>query len=106
MTPENHDALFRNAHSFGFEQLPLKRSVGFADEQFAAGAHDAMPRHSLTAWASSHRAASSARPAGQSQGFGNLLVRGDTPTRYFFHKIVYGFPIHPICSFNAQLYWY
>jgi len=50
-------------HAFTFQQFSLKGSVGFADQQFAAGTYDAVPGDTFSRGASSHSAPSSSAAA-------------------------------------------
>lgn len=49
------DAAFGHGDAFGFKELTLETGVGFADEEFAAGAEDAMPRDAFAGWTCRHR---------------------------------------------------
>ena len=62
------DARFDNRHPFAFEEFFLKRSVGFADEDSPAFAHDSVPRNALPGWTGRHCASSGARATAQAQG--------------------------------------
>jgi hypothetical protein len=55
--------------AFAFEKLSLKRSVRFANQNFAALAKNAMPGNSLARRSRSHSAAGASRSAWKVQGF-------------------------------------
>ena len=65
------DAGFDNGNAFGFEELSLEGGVGFADEDFAVGAEDAVPGDALALRSGAHGAAGGAGAAGETQGFSN-----------------------------------
>jgi hypothetical protein len=63
------DARLEDLNAFRFEELSLKRSVGFADEKLAVLADDAVPGDSFSGRAGGHGAARGARAARETQGF-------------------------------------
>jgi hypothetical protein len=62
------DAGFDDWNTFGFEELFLERGVRFADQDFAAGAEDAVPGDGLSSRSGAHGAAGGARAAAEAQG--------------------------------------
>ena len=58
---------FEECDAFTFQELSLQPSVGFADEQFAAVAYDAVPGYAFAGRRRRHGASCGARAAGQAQ---------------------------------------
>lgn len=69
------DAGLDDLNAFGFEEFSLKGSVRLADEDFAALAHDAMPRNALSGRSGSHSAPCTAGTAGETQELGERPIR-------------------------------
>ncbi len=68
------DAGFEDGNSFGFEEFFLQRGVRLADEDFAVGTEDAVPRDSFALRSCAHGAASRPSAAGQTQGLSEAPV--------------------------------
>lgn len=80
--------------AFAFEQASLQCRLRLAYEDMAPGAHDAVPRDTVTRGAGGHRAASGARATAQPDGSRELAVGENTPARNLFHQAVDGAPGH------------
>ncbi|MGC1486062.1 MAG: hypothetical protein WA789_19915 [Candidatus Acidiferrum sp.] len=62
------DPGFDHWNAFGFEELLLEGGIGFADEDFAVGAQDAVPGDAFALRGGSHGAARGTCAAGETQG--------------------------------------
>lgn len=86
------DAKFQQFHALGFKQLALQRGVRFANQQFAARAHYAMPGDAFPRRRSGHRSACGSRATREAQSFSKRPI-GDNPSaRDLFHELVHRTP--------------
>jgi hypothetical protein len=86
----NRDAGFEDEDAFGFEQFALQGGVGFANQEFAACADDAVPRNASAGRTSSHCVAGGSCAAAQLQGFSECPIRSNPAARNLFHQLVNG----------------
>jgi len=63
------DSGFDDRNAFGFEEFFLEGGIGFADQDFAVCAEDAVPGDALSRRGGAHGAAGGARAASETQGF-------------------------------------
>lgn len=68
------DAAFGHGDAFGFEEFALKAGIGFADEEFAAGAEHAMPGNAFARGTCSHGMTGGAGAATKAQSTSNIPV--------------------------------
>ena len=88
------DAEFHDFNAFAFEEPFLEGCVGFANEDFAAGSEDAMPRNSFAARSGCHGAASGACAACETQGSSEGSIGKNPPAGDLFHEFVDGIERH------------
>ena len=88
------DAGFDDADPFGFEELFLERGVGFADENLAVGAEDAVPWDAFALRGGAHGAACGACAAGETQGSSEGSISKNPAARNLFHELVNGIKGH------------
>jgi hypothetical protein len=69
------DAGFDDLDAFGFQELFLQRGVGFADQDFAAFAHHAMPRNAFSGGRRSHGSPGAARSTREAQNLSQRPIR-------------------------------
>jgi hypothetical protein len=79
------DAPSGNLQSFAFQQFSLEGNVRLAKQQYASGAHHAVPGNSESAWTSGNGAPGGSRAAGQFRRTRNCAVGCGSPARNFFH---------------------
>jgi hypothetical protein len=90
----NIHAGFEDVNAFGFEELFLEGSVRFADQDFAVGAEDAMPRDAFALRSGAHGAADGTCAAGYTQGFSDGSISKNPAAGNLFHELVNGVERH------------
>ncbi len=62
------DSGFDHGNAFGFKELFLEGGVGLADQDFAVGPEDAVPRDAFALGSGAHSAAGGPCATGETQG--------------------------------------
>jgi hypothetical protein len=68
------DAALGHGDAFRFKEFALQAGVGFAEEEFAAGAQYAMPRYAFTGRCCRHGMTGSAGAATEAQNSSNIPI--------------------------------
>jgi hypothetical protein len=82
------DAGFDDRNAFGLEKFFLQGGVGFADQDFAVGAKDAMPGDALSGRCGTHGAAGGPCAPRETQGFSKGSISKNPAAGDLFHKLV------------------
>jgi hypothetical protein len=88
------DASLNHGDAFGLKQFTLQGSDGFADEQFALIADDAVPRNASSRWGRRHSSSYGPRPAPQVQSFGERPIGSNPSAGDLLHELINRIPSH------------
>jgi hypothetical protein len=98
------DAGFQQRNPLALQELALQGSVRFANQQFAAATHHAVPRYAFSRGRCRHCSARGSRPAAQLQSLGQRPIGNNPSARNLFHHSVHSVPGQLWTSFRQAHY--